>query len=688
MSRSGTLALLVFSSCTAAEAMAQQAPVSPVSAPRVEERVSVTATRSPAAVGETAKTVYLLDSRALHQYPAVTLDEALRQHAGFELFRRSSGRVQNPTSQGVSLRGLGSTAASRTLVLENGAPLNDPFGGWVHWNENPTQTIEAVTLVSGGGSDLYGSSALGGVIDVVPGEPEATRVELSGSGGSQETADYQGLVSGNSKANHAMLVGEVLRSAGYVQLAPGLLGAVDTRSNVHSEAFRTELAHGFRDGSSAFLTGNVLNEARGNGTVLQNNGTRLWRYLGGYRTPEDRRVTGRVRVFGADEAYRQSFTSIAADRSSEAVTRLQKVEAQEVGATGDATVKFGPFAVVGGADVRDLRALDHENPQARGAANGLQDTSARQRFIGGFGEILGAKGRWSGAASLRADRSSNLDVLQFVKTLTGPVTTTRPADRTEIVLSPRVGLVRGFDRGLSLHATGFRAFRTPTMNELYRNGQVGQELTLANATLESERATGWEVGGEAARLPGASRLTATYFWTEINRPVSAVLVSQTATAVTNKRQNLGQIRSQGVELGLQIRPEKRVSGSLGYQFAAATVTKFSAQPALVGNWIPDVPRESVTGQVRVRSERLGAFTLAARGAGRVYDNSGNTLVLAKFFQLDLSGERRIGRRAEVFFTAENLTDRRQEVGRTPLLTLGTPIFAMAGLRFRVGGVAP
>ena len=109
----------------------------------VRQQVTVTATRSPAAVGETAKTVYRLGAEELHEYPAVTLDESLRQHAGFELFRRSSTRVQNPTSAGVSLRGLGSTAASRTLVLEDGAPLNDAFGGWVHWNESPAQTVEA-----------------------------------------------------------------------------------------------------------------------------------------------------------------------------------------------------------------------------------------------------------------------------------------------------------------------------------------------------------------------------------------------------------------------------------------------------------------------------------------------------------------------------------------------------------------
>jgi outer membrane receptor protein involved in Fe transport len=122
------------------------------------------------------------------------------------------------------------------------------------------------------------------------------------------------------------------------------------------------------------------------------------------------------------------------------------------------------------------------------------------------------------------------------------------------------------------------------MNELYRTGQVGQEITLANAALLSERATGWEVGtafSAAGRVPATLR--ATYFWTEINRPVAAVLITQTATVITNQRQNLGQILSRGVELALQTNPARALSGNVGYQFADATVTKFSSQSTLVGN---------------------------------------------------------------------------------------------------------
>ena len=347
-------------------------------------------------------------------------------------------------------------------------------------------------------------------------------------------------------------------------------------------------------------------------------------------------------------------------------------------------MRLGTCAVVLGADARDLRASDDETPFARGLPNGLQSTTARQRFLGAFGELLATRGGWSAAGSLRADRASNFDVVQ-----TSNAVRSTPADRSEIVLSPRLGLVRALGPHANLHGSGFRAFRSPTMNELYRTGQVGQETTLANATLTSERATGYEAGVQltsASRLPASLR--ATWFWTEINRPVSAVLVSQTLTTITNQRQNLGQIRSQGIEVALEFRPKGPVSATMGYQYAEATVTRFSAQPGLIGNWIPQVPRHSFTTQLRADAPRFGEFTLGVRAGGRAFDDANNQFPLEGFVAVDASAQRTLTRHLSLNLIAQNLTNHLPQVSRTPVLTLGSPIFAEAGLRLHLGGARP
>ena len=683
MKRARWLALVIGSGGVSA-----QTPAVPV-APRAHDQVTVSASRASSPIGETARTSSTLDAAALHDFPSVTLDEGLRQHAGFELFRRASSRVANPTSEGVSLRGLGSTAASRTLVLEDGAPLNDPFGGWVHWNESPQPTIHALTLVTGGGSDLYGSSALGGVIDVTPETTIPARLQFSGLGGSQSTYDLTGTAAATGRLAGILVAAESLRSGGYRPVDPALAGLVDVAASVLSQTGRVEMGRRELATRRVFLTGNLLNEARDNGTPTQTNGTRLWRYLAGYDLPDTPIVSGRLRAFGSDEGYRQSFSSIAADRNTESLTRLQRVRTQELGATTDATLHLGRLSAIAGADVRDIRGSDNETPFSKSIATAVQGVTARQRFAGAFGELLGTAQGWAGTASLRVDRASNLDTTLSAGTLAAGPTRMALADRNEVVLSPHAGVVRALGPRAEVHASGFRAFRSPSMNELYRTGQVGQETTQANASLLSERATGWEAGGRftsRGRVPAVGH--ATYFWTEINRPVSAVFVSQTATSILNQRQNLGQIRSRGVEVSAEVHPLPAIGLTLGYQYADATVTKFAAQTSLVGNRTPAVPRHSFTAQVRTESRRLGELTLATRASGQAFDDAANRYALAGFYTVDLSGRRTLARGLEATFLIQNLTNQRAQVARTPILTLGSPVFAEAGLRFNFGGPRP
>ncbi len=658
---------------------------------KTSEAITVTATRSGVALGAGATTITELTHAQLTDYPALTLDDRLRQHAGFELFRRTSGWVQNPTSQGISLRGLGSTAASRTLVLMDNAPLNDPFGGWIHWNELPPEAISAVTIASGGGSDLYGSSALGGVIDLIPAMPSAASsarplLMADISEAAQGTTSASGRIDLKQARLAELLAAQFFRTDGYILVAPAFRGPVDVPANVHFETAHLELDHArpaAAKANRAFLLGNVLNEARDNGTPIQTNGTRLWRYLLGDDWAASARISGRVRGFGSDEAYRQSFSAISPARTSERLTREQQIRTQELGGSADATLRRTHVALVAGGDVRDLRATDAETPIANHQPNGLADTSARQRFFGGFVEGLGERGPWSATASLRIDRAENLATknLSMVK---GTATQSVTPNRSEAIFSPRVGLVRRLGAGATVHASGFRAFRTPTMNELYRTGQVGQEITFANANLVSERATGAEAGLDWTPARGNVQLAATYFFTEINRPVSAVLIAHTATTITNERENLGQIQSQGVELSATAHRGEALSATVGYQFADATVTSFSAQPALVGNWIPEVPRNTATAQLRGQSRRFGVLTLDARETGRVYDDSSNIYVLHGFFTLGLYAERAVGGHVTAYVSVENMLNRAVEAARTPVLTLGTPVTAAGGVQLHWG----
>jgi outer membrane receptor protein involved in Fe transport len=636
-------------------------------------------------VNDSATSVAVLSQQQMQRAPGLTLDDKLHSVAGFQLFRRTSSWTANPTTEGVSLRGLGSTAASRTLVVSDQVPLNDPFGGWIHWDEIPSLAIQQVDLLRGGSADLYGSSAIGGVVDVVPVMPGPKfEFKVDALGATENSALEDALLAGTTRFGSMLGAFTGLTTGGYITTAPALRGSVDVPSNVSEESGRVVLRsppqfkalHGF-------LLGNVLNETRSNGTADQTNGTRLWRYVGGVDA-EESYGHGALRLYGSRESYRQSFSSIAADRDSETMTRQQHVPLDEVGfVLQGSRALHRELTVAIGVDLRDIRATDNETVVSTTTTT---STSARQREVGGYADAIWQPHGWSFSGSIRVDSFRTFDARQIVSSTKK---TTALPELDELFAGPRVGVVRQLPKGFALTGTAFRAFRGPTMNELYRTGQVGQQTTLANNSLLAERATGFEFGGEVQWR--AARVRATYFWTEVNRPISAVLLSQTPplpappTAQTLQRQNLGQIRSEGMMVEAQSETWRGVDASFGYQLAFATVTAFNAssavQPDLLGNWIPEVPRQSLTATANYVAPRIASFHAIASYTGHVFDDAANQFVLHPYARFDVSAERSLPHGLSVFAGAQNVLNRTIDAGRTPILTLAAPRLVQAGLRY-------
>lgn len=653
--------------------------------------VTVTAYRAPISELESPATTRLLDAQALQSTAGFTLDDELRQIPGLELFRRSSSLVANPTSQGMSLRGLGSTSASRTLVTDDDVPLNDPLGGWIHWQELPALTIRQVELVRGGASDLYGSSAIGGVVNVVPLQPTANAAQLRSSYGGEQTWDDD-LMAETVHGPWGLLFGAgALGTDGYIQEAPFQRGPVDQPSNVHSQ---NGLLLADRKLSSVrlFVRGSGFNEDRNNGTPYQKNGTRLWRYATGadWNAPHD--ATFALRFYGADERYRQTFSSISnlpnfglascSYRCGEIPTRFSQVPDNELGAAAHWSQPVGAgLLLLAGADTHDLRIWDRE--QTYGATAALTNVHDHQRDSAAYAEAMATHKAWTLTASARLDYFQNFDgqLLAFNGSAWTPAAR-QPTQQSFPAFDPRIGLARKLSDHWALSASGFRAFRAPTPNELYRSTQVGNQLTLPNGTLLAERGTGWETGLAAQHTWGVIR--ASYFLTQVNRPISAVTTNPNSSPILLMRENLGQIESRGVSLDFELTPLHFLTLDGGYQYAHATVTRGTQD---LGNWIPEVARNLATLNLRASKPKLGLLSLEGRLSGRQFDDDANTYLLHGYFRLDAYASHDLGRRWQLFAAGENLLNRQIEVALTPTETLGTPRVARAGFLLRLGAPA-
>jgi outer membrane receptor protein involved in Fe transport len=659
--------------------------------PAAAEQVTVTAYRTPLGVLESPVTTRLLTQKALSSTAAVTLDGKLRQLPGVEMFRRSSSLVANPTSQGISLRGLGSTSASRTLVTEDDVPLNDALGGWIYWDEEPELAIQSIELMRGGASDLYGSSAIGGVVNVIPARPTTNLAELRSSYGAEGTYD-DGLLAETRRGPWGLLgAGGLLGTDGYIQEAPSQRGPVDEASNVHSQNALL-LAERNRGPLRLFVRGSGFNEARHNGTPYQTNGTRLWRYATGADWQGPRGNLLATRFYGSSERYRQTFSSISSlpdfgdpacsYRCGEIPTRFSLTPDNELGAAAHWNQPLGAgLLIVAGADVHDVRIWDRE--QTYGSKVALTNLRDHQRDSAGYAEAMWVRRAWTLIASSRMDWFQNYDGqrLQSNGSSWTPASS-QPPQFGQRVFDPRIGLSRKLSDHWALSASGFRAFRAPTPNELYRSTQVGNELTNPNGRLLSERATGWEAGLATEWNWGSIR--SSYFLTQVNRPITAVTLDGTSSPILLMRQNLGQIESRGVSLDYELAPRRWLEVDGGYQYAHATVTRGSQD---LGNWIPEVARNMATMNLRAYRPSLGTLSLQSRLSGRQYDDASNVYLLHGYFRLDAYASHDFGKRYQLFVAGENLFNRQIEDSKTPTTTLGMPRVARAGFLVRLSGAS-
>jgi outer membrane receptor protein involved in Fe transport len=232
--------------------------------------------------------------------------------------------------------------------------------------------------------------------------------------------------------------------------------------------------------------------------------------------------------------------------------------------------------------------------------------------------------------------------------------------------------------------SGYRAFRAPTLNELYRSFRVGNVLTLANDKLRAERLTGGEAGISAAALNRKLNIRGTFFWSEITRPIANVTLNVTPALITRQRQNLGRTRSRGIDIELEARVTNTLSLSGGYQFIDATVIQFPTNTSLEGLLIPQVPRHLLTFQVQYSNPHRLTVAIQGRAVGSQVDDDQNQFQLNPYFTIDASASRLLGRGVEVFAAFENLTGQRYDIGRTPIRTIGPPVLGRAGFRFNLG----
>ncbi len=661
------------------------------------EPVAVTAARTAEPVTSVPFSLVVLSGETLRETPSVTLDGALRSVPGFSLFRRSDSLTANPTAQGVSLRGLGPSGASRSLVLLDGVPLNDPFGGWVAWTKVPREGLAGAELVRGGGATAWGNAALGGVVQLLTLDPSTHPNRLVASYGDFDTRSAEMLVTAPLGRGTLQLSGRAFATDGFPLVAPEDRGPVDIDAWSRHAWLGGRLTQAVGSNAEVIVTGRTYEEKRGNGTQYQRNSSDENFGSIELRAQPDADFGWNAVAYAQDQSFASTFSSVNAARTAETPASDQfAVPADAYGAAWTGTwTQAGGARTSAGVDGRWVRGETRENYSY---SNG---DFTRQRFAGGTQDFAGLFAMherplghdWRLTLGGRLDFWRDTDGHRHeTERATGNVLRDdHYEDRDGTEFSPSAGLVWKPTGPWRLHAAAQYAFRRPTLNELYRPFRAGSVITEANPALKTEHVTSAEFGADYTH--DTLTLGATVFWNQLTDAVGNVTVAHgpgnfplfgfiPAGGLGRQRLNLDDVRVRGVELSAKWQPVSALTIEASYLYDDTKVHRADVAPALVGNQLAQVPRNTAALSAVWRAPGGITLTPRLRALSRQFEDDENQLILGAVVIFDLSVSYALTPRCDLFVNAENLGDARIETGRSPdgIVNTGTPRLIFGGVR--------
>ncbi len=659
------------------------------------ETVVVTA-RPPDPVGHEAFSVENIDAATIHSYEQ--LDRALEQVPGLSTFRRDSCLSANPTTQGVSLRSIAPSGASRALVTLDGVPQNDPFGGWVLWCSLPPEDIQAAEVVRGAGAGPYGASALTGVIalDEAGGEGLYAADASAGSIGLLRAA-----AAGGANVGPFEIFGSFSTesTSGWNPIAPGQRAAGDDNLTVDARNASLRIGAEPIDGIQVIARGSVYDEGRHSGLVgATSEATGGSASLTVSHPQEGEDLGWRLQTWVRDTDFVNESVSAPVPHTSTIPSNDEHATpAVGWGVNGEVRESFGALSLAVGFDGRETSGETRERFSFSSGHFKMNRFAGGQTFVGGV-YIEGAErfDGWLVTAGVRADdwASTGGHLKQSVIS-TGVVTLDQHyASRKGTVPTARVGIRKDFGDWY-FRAAGYEGFRPPTLNELYRPFRQGNNFTFANANLTPEKLYGGEIG-VGGDLHGVV-WNATLFWNKLQNPIANVTIGHgpgsfpapagfiPAGGLVIQRQNVGDIDAYGIEGDARYALADNLNLTAAFDVVDAHVFGGAAAPQLNGKQPTQAPKWTITAGVDGRVLRDVTLSADLRFESNRFADDQNTLALGPATTVDAKAAWHFAPSWSVYVAADNLFNARvattEAADTVHTVSYSFPRILRAGIQF-------
>ena len=621
------------------------------------DTIMVTATRTERKKVDVPASTSVITAEEIRQSPAQSADELLSDVVGVDV-RHGIGVLSTSTSNKVTMRGLAGTTEGRTLLLIDGVPANDIYGGAIEWNEIPLDDIERIEIVRGASSALYGSNAMGGVINIITRSPEKG-FQARGSLGvqSMNTREFAAGIDGSKGSVAARLSGRILRSDGYLPLAPADRKPTSIDHGMERENVSARVDWAPVDGTTFSLGGRHFHEQK-TGTLdypgynpfeqEQSTVNLDWEQTLPNAANLSASLWAKTSEGSYDSAdYLTGYTSTAYTNTSE-----------ETSAGG--TIKYtmplitdtvGDHVLTAGIDFRDGE-ITRRNDYQSGRNIRVEGS---QQYAGLFlqDELFLMEDRLVLNIGGRFDYWNSYDGLGYDDDASP--STTRYDDADHTAFNPKLGAVWHVTESTSLRASTGKAFRAPTLSDLYNTWVWGTRVYAGNPDLGPEEVTSWELGLDQA-IGERTDMSVSLYYNDAQDFIAYLTPDPAGNPDYHEKENVGEVSTRGVEIELSHRIDRHWRIGANYTWNRSEIEAYAADPSIEGNLLPDAPEHKAAVNLAWTGSDFSARAVG-RHVGSRYSDDTNLTEYSAYTVFNLGLRKRLGEHWRVSLDVQDLFDR-------------------------------
>lgn len=603
-------------------------------------QVVVTATRTERRIGDVPATVTVIDKEAIEGSSVERLEDILAGSCGVD---QQGNHTYGRGRSNVYMRGINDVG--KMLMLVDGIPVNNSWHGSVEWNQIPLENIERIEIVRGPASSLYGSQAMGGVVNIITKVPqEAHKITFRQEYGSLDT--WMSLLSMEGRAERFgyYLSGKYKASDGYISHVPQQ--SYDIKSDYSLDNIVGKLFW-FMDEESSLKIGFSHHDRKfGRGREYSNIDRTIDKGDFTYRH-SSARFDWLVSFYLHNETQQVEFDAPPAYNY---LNLVEKFDLPFYGGIIQSAISLSDWNTLTlGFEYKGSK-IDKEDEYQRSSRRG--ETKGKQRYLSLYlqDEMSFLEEHLKLTAGARQDWWKSYDGSCYDTGAT-PAIDTEYDDKDWNSFNPKLGLLYRLTERTTLRSSVSKGFRAPALPRLYTIMTRGLRTIYGNPNLASETLIGYEVGLNHTFME-ALYGGLTFYYSDGDDFIG----TRTITATKLEFDNISEVRMRGIEAELKYKINEEWFSSFNYTYNQSTVEKDVTDPNIEGNYLSYVPRHKLN--LGISYDNPGLFTLNSllKYVGEKYTDLENTARLGDYWTFDIKISRDVGKNAKLSLGCQNLFD--------------------------------